>query len=158
MDGKIKAKLKEFLINGDIQKALAFIELIETHDGNYTDSQRRSAWKYMSLKAEQLNDAGLDIRAVLKPTFNIPWTKDNFHDYLFIPFQKKLFRTKSMRSLKKSQVSQIYDLLERELGEKFGLENIPFPHDPKKAIEQNQGYKTGNKLSEYPQYEGEVKF
>lgn len=136
MDSKVKQKLKTFLLNGQIQEALRFIDLVETIDGNYTDSQRKGVWKYMTMKAEQLNDAGLDVRKVMKPTFNIPWTKDMVHDLLWIPIQKVMYRTKTMRSLKKLQVSEIYKVIEREFGEKHHLDSIPFPCDEERQKEE----------------------
>ena len=55
MDSKTKAKLKEFLINRDIDRALRFLEAVEVHEGNYTDSQRNAAWLYMTMKAKNLH-------------------------------------------------------------------------------------------------------
>lgn len=157
-----KSELIRILIGETMQdrivaraNALAFVEncqTVETPDGNYTESQRSALWKYMTMKAEQLNDSGLDIRHVVKPTFNIPWTKDTFHDCLWIPFQKAMFKTDSMRSLKNSQIDPIYLTLERELNEKFQLKSIEFPQDKAKALSDNRGYKTGGRLSvPYPE-------
>ena len=94
----------------------------------YTDQQRKALWKFCELLAESLNEAGLDIRKVLKPTYNIPWTKDSVHDHLFIPIQKTMFGTDSFTKLtKQGQIKEIHKVIVRELGEKHGLENIPFP-------------------------------
>jgi hypothetical protein len=101
----------------------------------YTPTQRSAAWLYMTQKSEQLNDVGLDMRVVLKPTYNIPWTKDNFHDHIWIPIQKALYGTDSMTKLNKDQVSKIFEVIERELGEKHGLDHVPFPNDETKGRE-----------------------
>lgn len=95
----------------------------------YTDNQRRATWLYMTQKSEQLNDSGLDMRVVLKPTYSIPWTKENFHDHIWIPIQRALYKTDSMRDLTKEQVSKIFEVIERELGEKHGLDHVPFPNN-----------------------------
>ena len=95
----------------------------------YTDNQRKAAWLYMTQKSEQLNDVGLDMRVVLKPTYSIPWTKENFHDHVWIPVQKAMYKTDSMTALTKEQVSKIFEVIERELGEKHGLEFVPFPNN-----------------------------
>jgi hypothetical protein len=83
----------------------------------------------MTQKSEQLNDSGLDMRVVLKPTYSIPWTKENFHDHIWIPIQRALYKTDSMRDLTKEQVSKIFEVIERELGEKHGLDHVPFPNN-----------------------------
>jgi hypothetical protein len=155
MTSQEKNKLKEFLINKDIDRALRFLEAVEVHEGNYTDSQRNAAWLYMTMKAKQLNEAGLEMRKVLKPTYELPWTKDSFHDHIFIPIQKAMFGTTSMRSLKKLQVSKVYDVIEREFGQKFGLDSIEFPSDEQKQLENLGGYKTksgqGTEGVDYPE-------
>jgi len=94
----------------------------------YTDNQRKAAWLYMTQKSEQLNDTGFDLRVILKPTYSIPWTKENFHDHLWIPVQKAMYGTDSMTALTKEQVSKIIEVIERELGEKHGLDHVPFPN------------------------------
>ncbi len=92
----------------------------------YTDQQRKALWKFCELLAESLNEAGLDIRKVLKPTYNIPWTKDSVHDHLFIPIQKTMFGTDSVTILtKQGQIKGIHNTIVREVGEKHGCENIP---------------------------------
>ena len=139
MDSKIKAKLIQFLESGDIGLALSFLREIQTHDGNYTTQQRKAVWVYMGKRADALNDAGLDVRKVLKPTFNIPWTKDSVHDLLWIPIQKAMFKTDTMRALKKKQVSDIHAVIERELAEKFGTEYIPFPSDEERQLQELSG-------------------
>jgi hypothetical protein len=154
MDSKLKAKFRELLLNRDIDRALAFLELVETHGGNYTDSQRKGAWKYMELRAEQLNDAGLDIRKVMKPTFNIPWTKDNVHDLLWIPIQKALFGTTSMRALKKLQVTKVHAVIERELAQSFGVDIIPFPSEETNLAGVRLGAMNNLSAKDYPEYNG----
>lgn len=99
----------------------------------YTDNQRNAAWLYMTQKSEQLNDVGLDMRVILKPTYSIPWTKDNFHDHIWIPIQKAMYGTDSMTKLTKEQVSKIFEVIERELGEKHGLDHVPFPNNEEKG-------------------------
>lgn len=149
---------KPFEVRPRLLKFLETVKVEEKVDGNYTSSQRNSAWLYMTLKVQQLNEAGLEMRKVLKPTYAIPWTKDSFHDHIFIPIQKALYGTDSMKSLKKLQVSKIHEVIERELGEKYGLEYIPFPADSNKALEEMSGEKLGSHTNQrkesYPEYNG----
>jgi hypothetical protein len=119
----------------------------------YTDNQRKATWLYLTQKAEQLNDAGLDVRMVMKPTYNIPWTKEMLHDNLWIPVQKAMYGTHSMTALTKHQVSKIFEVIERELGEKHGLEHVPFPNDEEKGklLLEAMNLKTN---IDYPTYGG----
>jgi hypothetical protein len=118
-------------------------------DKSYTPTQRASAWLYMTQKSEQLNDIGMDMRVVLKPTYSIPWTKDNFHDHIWIPIQKAMFGTDSMTKLTKDQVGKIAQVIERELGEKHGIEHVPFPNDEAKGRELMEALELSKKI-DYP--------
>lgn len=91
--------------------------------------QNNSLWKYFTLKAEQLEEAGLDIRDVIKDDFEIPFTKDSFHDLIWIPVQKAMYKTKRTRDLNKidGSINEIHKVIERELAEKHGLDFIKFP-------------------------------
>lgn len=91
-----------------------------------TSQQNRALWKWFELLAQELNDAGLDQRIVLKPSIPIPWDKDDIHDQLWIPIQKAVVKTDSTTELTKQQVSEIYDILNRHLSEKFGI-GVQFP-------------------------------
>lgn len=91
-----------------------------------TSQQNKAMWKYFEILAKGLNDAGLDQRVVLKPSVQIPWDKDDIHDQLWIPIQKAVVKTDSTTELTKQQVSEIYDVLNRHLSEKFGL-SVQFP-------------------------------
>jgi hypothetical protein len=117
----------------------------------YTDNQRKAAWLYMTQKATQLNDSGLDVRVILKPTYNIPWTKEMLHNHIWIPVQQAMFGTDSMTKLNKDQVSKIFEVIERELGEKHGLEHVPFPNDEAKGKLLLSAMKI---KPDYPEYKG----
>lgn len=145
-----------YKIGSLLRNYLEEVKIEETVEGNYTSSQRNSAWLYMTMKVQQLNEAGLEMRKVLKPTYAIPWTKESFHDHVFIPIQKALFGTDSMKALKKLQVSKIHEVIEREFGEKHGLDYIPFPANPENEKEMLGGYKTSAGKSTIP-YDDEYK-
>ena len=99
-----------------------------------TNSQNRAMWLWFTRLADALNDAGKDMRIVLKPTYSIPWTKDSIHDHLWIPVQKAMYGTESTTFLHKIwQINKIHEVIMRELGEKHGIEYIEFPNDPDPA-------------------------
>jgi hypothetical protein len=98
------------------------------HPKQRTLSQNAALWLWFTQLATTLNDMGLDMRKVLKPTYNIPWTKENVHDHIWIPFQKAMYTTNSTTFLhKQEQIDKLHQTIMRELGEKHSVEYIPFP-------------------------------
>ena len=102
----------------------------DEHPKQRTDQQNRALWLFLTRLSETLNDAGLDMKVVLKPQISIPWTKNSTHDYLWVPIQKALYGTDSTTFLEKlEQIEKVHGVLMRELGEKHEVEFIPFPSD-----------------------------
>lgn len=95
-------------------------------DTQRTNQQNKSIHLFCELLADALNDAGLDQRKVLKPSIDIPWTKDSVKEQLWKAIQKAQFETDSTTDLTTDQVSAVYDTLNRHLGEKFGV-TVGFP-------------------------------
>lgn len=95
-----------------------------------TSQQNRALHQFFKLLAQNLNEAGLDMRVVLKPQISIPWTTHSIKKHLWTPIQKAMYGTDSTVFLHKTeQIDKIHEVIMRELGEKFGVENIPFPSD-----------------------------
>lgn len=99
-----------------------------------TLKQNKALHLYLTLLSKELNDAGLDMRQVLKPTVDIPWTMENSKEYLWRPIQHALKLKKSTTELTTAEVSQVYDILNRHISEKFGI-YVPFP-----SIEETEAY------------------
>lgn len=92
-----------------------------------TDQQNRALHVYFELLAEELNDAGLDMRKVLKPSIDIPWTKSSVKEYLWRPIQYATTQKKSTtKLLKQKDIDIIYETLNRHLSQIFGI-SVPFP-------------------------------
>jgi len=105
--------------------------------GQRTSTQSNALHLFCKLLADSLNEAGLDVRKVVKPTFNIPWTKESVKEYIWRPFQKALFQTTSTRDLSKlEQIDLIHKTIMRELGEKHGLEFIPFTKEKAPLVDE----------------------
>jgi hypothetical protein len=98
-----------------------------------TIQQNKAMHKYFTLLAEELNNAGLDMKKVLKPAVDIDWTPDAIKTYLWKPVQKVMYQTTSTTELDTKQVSQIYETLNRHLAEKFGL-SVRFPSNEEMMI------------------------
>jgi hypothetical protein len=152
MTSQQKRKLAEYIISGQRDHALTLLNSINTSPTR-TEAQHRSLWLWFSMIEHEAENAGITWNQLVGHTHQLRITKEGLH-VMAKQLQKALWGTTSTKELKK--VGQI-EILEQhfvDLFSKVGLELPPFPCDEQKAIEQNQGYKTGNKLSEYPQYEG----
>jgi hypothetical protein len=88
--------------------------------------QNSAMHKYFELLADELNNAGLDMKQVLKPEIDIPWTPDNVKRHLWKPIQKSMLNKASTTQLEKMDVSVVYDVLNRHLSEKLGI-HVAFP-------------------------------
>lgn len=91
-----------------------------------TLSQNRALHLYFTMLAEALNDAGLDMRKVLKPGIDIPWTSKMVKEHLWRPIQKIYLEKKSTTELTTIDPTVIHDILNRHLSEKFGI-TVEFP-------------------------------
>ena len=100
--------------------------MTEKEQKQRTAQQNRAMHLYFRLLAERLNEAGLEMKKVLKPTIDIWWTDKNVKEYLWRPIQKALLVKKSTTELDTSEVSKVHDVLNRHLSEKFG-EGVDFP-------------------------------
>ena len=76
---------------------------------------------YFTQLAEELNDAGLHMRKVLKEEFEISWTAENVKNCLWRPIQQALLQKDSTTELTTDEVNKVYELLNRNLAEKFGI-------------------------------------
>ena len=61
-----------------------------------TAQQNKAIHKYFELLAQTLNDAGLDMKQVLKPEVDIPWTKESVKAHLWKPVQKVMYNKHSI--------------------------------------------------------------
>ena len=91
-----------------------------------TKLQNRALHKFFALLAEELNDAGYDMKKTLKPEIDIPWSKDTIKEYLWRPIQEAQLRKCSTTQLNTKEIDKIYNTLNRHIGERFGI-HVPFP-------------------------------
>jgi hypothetical protein len=88
--------------------------------------QNNALHKYFELLAIELNESGLDMKKVLKPTVDIPWGKETIKEFLWKPIMEAQTRKKSTTELTSKQIDAVFDTVNRLLSEKFGV-HIPFP-------------------------------
>ena len=96
--------------------------------GQRTSPQNKAMHLFFRFLAEALNNAGLDMRKVLKPAYDMSWTTQTVKDHLWRPFQKTMLKKESTTELSKhEEITKVHSVLMRELGKEFGLDYIPFP-------------------------------
>ena len=148
----------------DIQKRLkdfrrgATIEEKEEPKATRTSQQNKALHLYLTHVAQALNEAGLPMQKVL--TVDIDWNPENVKEYLWRSVQKSQLKKESTTQLTKAEVTQVYETLNRLLGEKFGV-HVPFPNDEARALENLSGYKLSaheESMDKYYEQDPTVKF
>jgi len=91
-----------------------------------TLQQNKAIHKLFELLSDELNTKGLDMKLVLKPSYQIWWTPEAVKEHLWKPLQEAMYAKKSTTELNTAQVSKVYEQLGKILGEKFGAE-VEFP-------------------------------
>jgi hypothetical protein len=116
-------------INKSDQEALKGHSVIECNvkkNGTRTSKQNRALHLWIRKLVLELDNAGLDMKAVLKPTVDIPWTDALAKQYLWKPVQMAMLGKESTKELETDEVSKVYETLNRHMANKFGV-SIPFP-------------------------------
>jgi len=72
-----------------------------------------------------LNDANIDMKQFFKDGYFITWTPEIVKREIWKPVQKAMFNIDSTTKLKRKQVSEVYDVINRKVSE-FGI-FVPFP-------------------------------
>lgn len=91
-----------------------------------TKQQNKALHVLFTLLANTLNENGLDMKKTLKPTVEIPWSGPSVKEYLWRPVQQAQFNKKSTTELTTVEIDEVFDTINKHLGEKFGL-HVPFP-------------------------------
>lgn len=91
-----------------------------------TESQNKALHLYFTQLAEMLNQSGLDMRKVLKPSINIPWTAKSIKEHLWRPIMKIQLGKDSTTELTTKEIVEVYDVINKHIGEQFGI-SIEFP-------------------------------
>lgn len=94
-----------------------------------TDQQNKALHKGCELLAEALNDAGYEMKAVLAAkTADVPWTGASVKEVLYRPIMRAMTTKVSTTEMNRVEVSQVWDVLNRHLGENFGV-TVGFPSE-----------------------------
>ena len=91
-----------------------------------TSSQNRALHLFFTHLSNELNDAGYDMRKVLKPAVDIPWNATSVKEFIWRPIMKAQLGVDSTRDMTTKDIDSVLDTITRHLGEKFGL-FVEFP-------------------------------
>lgn len=91
-----------------------------------TSNQNRAMHLYCEHVAQELNNGGFEFRTFIKEGIHVYFTKDLVKDYMWRPVMEALFKKKSTVDLKRTECSEVYEVLNKHLSEK-GI-HVPFPH------------------------------
>ena len=91
-----------------------------------TGRQNNALQKYCELLAVAFNDAGMDMRAVLREDIDIPWGKATVREHIWRPIMLAKTQKESTTQLTREEVTQIYEIINRHTSSKFGI-SVLFP-------------------------------
>ena len=120
-DGELKLdhpeKLKE--LEGEVNVK------ITKYRNTRTQRQNRALHKFFELLSEDLNEKGLTVKKTLRDDYDMMWTDTLIKEIMWRPIQKAMYGTKSTKKLKTDQIDDIFDVINKNLGDK-GV-HVPFP-------------------------------
>ena len=93
-----------------------------------TSKQNNALHKYFRMLAEELNGAGLDMKKVLKPEIDIPWTEESVKNHLWRPVQKIMTGKESTQDLSSVEITKIFDTMFWSLATKYYID-VKFPKE-----------------------------
>lgn len=105
-----------------------------------TNQQNKALHVLFQLLANTLNEAGLDMRQTLKPEIEIPWSGPSVKEFLWRPIQTTQLQKKSTTELTTVEIDQVFDTINKHLGERFGL-HVPFPSIEEIILRQEEDKK-----------------
>ena len=101
---------------------------IEKEVNKRTNQQNKALHKWFENLAETLNNAGFDMKKVLKPSIDIEWNCESIKNYLWRPVQMSQLNKRSTTDLTTTEINEVYETLTRHLGQKFSI-YVEFPSE-----------------------------
>ena len=92
-----------------------------------TNKQNRSLHLLYEQTAKMLNDEGYDMRAVINPEIDILWSAYTVKEHLWRPIQDAYMGERSTTKLSRTDIDKIYDVINKAIAERTGLNLPPFP-------------------------------
>jgi hypothetical protein len=89
-----------------------------------TLTQNAALHMFCQMLADQLNASGLDMRKVMKPEAEIPWSLESVKEIMWKPLQEAIIGKASTTEADRVEYSHVYEVLGRHLAKTQGI-NIP---------------------------------
>ncbi len=86
-----------------------------------TQQQNKALHLYCRMLSEALTEAGLDMKAVLKPDIEIPWNELMVKECIWKPVQKIMLDQDSTADSDTCDYNKIYEVVHRHMAEKHGI-------------------------------------
>jgi len=99
---------------------------VQIKTGQRTLAQNNSMHQFFSLLANELTDAGLDMRTTLKADTELPWDAQMVKRFIWLPVMKALTNKTSTAKLDRKEVSEIYEVIARHMAQTHSI-MCPFP-------------------------------
>jgi len=152
MDSKVKNKIKQFLLNGQINECLQFIELVKVTQTERTQQQHNALFLWFTMIEKEAENSGVTWNQLVGHTHQLRITSEGLHT-MCKQLQKALWGQTSTKQLKKT--GQIDILVEHfvDLFSKVGMTLPPFPSDEEKQNQKMKAVELANNM-DYPEYTG----
>lgn len=135
---KNEKKLQEYLSFLLGEKETIEVEItIKKYRNSITQKQMRALHLMFKQLSDSLNEAGADMKAVIRQDVDIQWTPENVKEYLWRPLMKANINKKSTTQLKTNEIDKIFDTLCKVIGERTGVE-VKFPSIELLIQQQNE--------------------
>ena len=92
-----------------------------------TIAQNNALHLWLGQVAGLLNEKGLDMKKVLKPEVDIPWTLQSAKDHLWRPIQRLMTGEESTKDAKRAEYIEIHETICRHLAQTKGVELPKWP-------------------------------
>lgn len=124
-----------------------------------TSAQRRSLHLWLDMLAHEANNQGLTLQDMVKviKKLEIRPNVNNLKETFVKPYIKSAFGLDSTNQMNTQHINETYDAMNKLFGYYWHI-HLPWPTNEYRTLLENQGYKTGGKLTvEYPEFKGESK-
>ncbi len=123
---------------------MALIKLIKVLFGNMQNKEKkqrtlrqsRAMHQYFKMVSDEARNTGITFSEFirLRPRLEMPWTPERAKE-IWKTAQMHMFGTTSTRDLTTGQIDQVYDVVNKVLGEILHF-NIPFPSIEEQMLEE----------------------
>ena len=93
-----------------------------------TNLQNKALHKFFQQLADALNDSGYSVAKTLRHDVEIPWSRVTVKELLWRPVQEAMTGKHSTTELNTVDPSEIYEVLNRHLGERLGV-HVEWPSE-----------------------------